>query len=146
MLHVLSNVKCHLCVHKWFKRTSNTVNCISTKPSKAQLANKGPMAAKIKPDKSQTPHVEEVDGLGSQRKDMSNMLTQLKPSNDTNKKELLAKYQALGRFDPEKANLRRKWKLGKSCRWVANYYQEISQEKTTKRKELEGYGTRSPIS
>ena len=70
------------------------------------------------------------------------MLTQLKGSQDHNKQQVLAKYQSLSRFDPEKAQILRKWKLDKSCKWVSSYYQEMAQEKSAKSKELEGHGTR----
>jgi hypothetical protein len=86
-----------------------------------------------------------VGGSGNNRKDISNMLTSLKGSSDPNKVQVLQKYQSLSRFDPEKANILKKWKLDKSCKWASSYSQEVTQEKATKHKELEGYGTRHLI-
>ena len=57
-------------------------------------------------------------------------------------KNLGAIAAAAQRFDPEKAQILRKWKLDKSCKWVSSYYQEMAQEKSAKSKELEGHGTR----
>jgi len=116
-----------------------------------RATGKGPMAAKsmaTKPkkaeDKQQQPDKEEGDAA-SKRKDISCMITSLKNSKDTSKAQLLAKYQSLPRFDPEKNNILKKWKLDKSCKWVSSYMQEVSQEKSCKDTELEGYGTR-PVS
>lgn len=111
-------------------------------PSKKAMAAKS-MASK--PKQAPAPPGEEVGGSGNNRKDISNMLTSLKGSSDPNKVQVLQKYQSLSRFDPEKANILKKWKLDKSCKWVSSYSQEVTQEKATKHKELEGYGTRHLI-
>ena len=102
-----------------------------------RVTGKVPMAAKsmaLKPKKE--------GDAASKRKDISCMITSLKNSKDTSKAQLLAKYQSLPRFDPEKNNILKKWKLDKSCKWVSSYMQEVSQEKSCKDTELEGYGTR----
>lgn len=109
-----------------------------------RATGKVPMAAKSKPKKEAKPPPpdKEEGDAASKRKDISCMITSLKNSKDTSKAQLLAKYQSLPRFDPEKNNILKKWKLDKSCKWVSSYMQEVSQEKSCKDTELEGYGTR----
>ena len=70
------------------------------------------------------------------------MLTQLKSSSDPNKQQVLAMYKAQDRFSAEKAAILQKWKMDKSCKWVATYQQEKTTETVVKDTVLEGYGTR----
>lgn len=110
-----------------------------------------PMAAKSKPAPKrkevpgQKPPKEDGEDAAQLRRDTSNMITSLRNSKDQVKVDLLAKYKSLPRFDIEKHNILKQWKMDKSCKWASSYLQEVSQEKSSKQSELEGYGTR-PVS
>jgi hypothetical protein len=61
---------------------------------------------------------------------------------DSQSQQVLAMYKAKDRFSSEKASILRKWKMDKSCKWVATYQQEKTTETIVKGTVLEGYGTR----
>lgn len=87
-------------------------------------------------------------GEDGSRKDISNMLTQLRAqaSKDSNKQALLSFYQSLPRFSHAKADILSKWKMDKTCRWANEYTQQLKHSVTTSQKALSGYGTKFDIS
>lgn len=76
------------------------------------------------------------------KKDQSNMLTQLKKGDTTEKVQTLQLYQSLPRFSDEKLELLKKWKLDKSCKWIASYKETRSMTQTTKHQEKDGFATK----
>lgn len=74
--------------------------------------------------------------------DVANMLGSLKVSKDPAKKELLALYKGLPRFDSQKAELLKKWKADKSCKWLGEYREQRSQTTSSTQEELSGYVTK----
>lgn len=74
--------------------------------------------------------------------DVSNMLGSLKVSKDPAKQELLALYKGLPRFDSQKAELLKKWKADKSCKWLGEYREQRSQTTSSTQEELSGYVTK----
>lgn len=77
------------------------------------------------------------------KKDQSNMLTQLKKGDTTEKVQTLQLYQSLPRFSDEKLELLKKWKLDKTCKWIASYKETRSMTQTTKHQEKDGFATKS---
>ena len=75
------------------------------------------------------------------RRDMSNMVTQLKNSKDPAKVQALALYQSYSRLAPEKATMLQKWLQDKSCKWVNSYMQEVLVETSSTSTMVEGHGT-----
>ena len=60
--------------------------------------------------------------------EVANMLGILKCSNNPEKKEVLAHYKSLPRFDGQKGELLKKWKADKTCKWTGSYKESRSKE------------------
>lgn len=76
------------------------------------------------------------------RNDQKLMVTSLSKSTDPAKKQVLDLYRACGRFDEQKNILLARWKADKSCRWVVNFTQEATEEKSSSTGSMEGFGTK----
>ena len=78
----------------------------------------------------------------SERKDMSNMLTQAKKTcASIEQKAMLQLYQSCSRFDPKKKELLNKWRADKTCSWVSQYTEVSSKGTEVEQKSVHGYGT-----
>ena len=73
----------------------------------------------------------EKESEAMDKKEVANMLGTLKCAKDPEKKEMLAYYKSLPRFDGQKQELLKKWKADKSCKWFGSYKESRSQEHST---------------
>lgn len=96
-------------------------------------ADKAKAKAKAKADTS---------SVAMEKGEVSNMLGSLKCSKDPAKQELLAYYKGLSRFDSQKAELLKKWKADKSCKWLGEYKESRTQKASTTNEELSGFATK----
>ena len=88
------------------------------------------------------PSAKDSGESAQERKDLSNFITQLKNSTDPNKMQVYTMYQGMSRFDSQKKEIIRKWKMDKSCKWVNSMEQQISATTEAKSTTLEGWGTK----
>ena len=95
---------------------------------------------------------DDVVADNNDRKDQSNMITQLKAAKrvdngkpavgDVQKVELLSKYNSLSRFSDEKKALLESWRKDKSLGWWANYEERKGATTSTDTHSVIGYGSR----
>ena len=83
--------------------------------AKSKPAEKKAAAPKDSAKKDSKKNEKEFEAMD--KKEVANMLGTLKCSKDPDKKEMLAYYQSLPRFDGQKQELLKKWKADKSCKW-----------------------------
>lgn len=107
-------------------------------PKKAPKVMKSPMKAPKAGAKAKAKAASEAMNKG----EVANMLGSLKVSKDPAKQELLAFYKGLPRFDAQKAELLKKWKADKSCKWLGEYQESRSQTTSSVAEELSGYVTK----
>ena len=50
--------------------------------------------------------------------------------------------QGLNRFDSQKAELLKKWKVDKSCKWLGEYKESRTQKASITNEELSGFATK----
>ena len=86
--------------------------------------------------------VKEHDKAKAAKAEVSNMLGSLKCSKDPAKQEFLAYYKGLNRFDSQKAELLKKWKVDKSCKWLGEYKESRIQKASSTNEELSGFATK----
>ena len=79
---------------------------------------------------------------GSDRGDVSNMLTQLKKSSDPAKQEMLQHYNSLSRYDKQKKELLGLWKGDKTCKWFAGWKKSVTFSEQEKVEARAGFGTK----
>ena len=84
----------------------------------------------------------EKESEAMDKKEVANMLGTLKCSKDPDKKEMLAYYKSLPRFDGQKQELLKKWKADKSCKWFGSYKESRRQEHSTTQEEMSGFATK----
>lgn len=93
-----------------------------------------------KAKKDQKPKNKESEAMD--KGEVANMLGTLKCAKDPEKKELLAYYKSLPRFDGQKSELLKKWKADKTCKWIGTYKESRSQEHSTTHEEMSGFATK----
>lgn len=76
------------------------------------------------------------------KKDQSNMITQLKKGDTPAKCEALQLYTSLPRFSQEKSEMLKKWKLDKSCKWISSYQESRKMTQITTHQEKDGFATK----
>lgn len=99
-------------------------------------AEKKAAAKKAKPDQK------DPVKAAQDKKDQSNMVTQLKKADTPAKCEALKLYQSLPRFSEEKAEMLKKWKLDKSCKWISSYQESRKLTQVTTHQEKDGFATK----
>ena len=89
-------------------------------------------------------NVKPPEEAAQDKKDMSNMLTQLKKATSAEKEkvQLLEIYQSLPRFSEEKLKLLKQWKLDKSCKWIGQYQESRALTNTTSESIQDGFATK----
>ena len=103
------------------------------------LAPKGKAKAK---DAKKKGRDEEDDDDGVSKNDQVNFVNSLsRGEKEGDKKDCLAIYQSLSRFDPMKKQLIAAWKMDKSCKWVGSYRQICKSTKATSCETSSGFGT-----
>lgn len=99
-------------------------------------AEKKAAVKKTKPDQK------DAVKAAQDKKDQSNMVTQLKKGDTPAKCEALKLYQSLPRFSEEKAEMLKKWKLDKSCKWISSYQESRKLTQVTTHQEKDGFATK----
>ena len=116
-----------------FQKSSVLANMGKTvKPAEKKGADKA--------KKDQKPKNKESEAMD--KGEVANMLGTLKCAKDPEKKELLAYYKSLPRFDGQKSELLKKWKADKTCKWIGTYKESRSQEHSTTHEEMSGFATK----
>lgn len=108
-----------------FQKSSVLANMGKTvKPAEKKGADKA--------KKDQKPKNKESEAMD--KGEVANMLGTLKCAKDPEKKELLAYYKSLPRFDGQKSELLKKW--------IGTYKESRSQEHSTTNEEMSGFATK----
>ena len=111
---------------------------VATLMSLVGLAPKGKAKAKEAKKKPR----DEDDDDGVSKNDQVNFVNSLsRCETEADKKDCLAIYQSLSRFDPMKKQLIAAWKMDKSCKWVGSYRQICKSTKATSCETSSGFGT-----
>jgi hypothetical protein len=99
-------------------------------------------SASAKADAKAEAKAEAKSAASNDRKDISNMLTQLKNHSATeDQKALLAYYQSLPRFSERKKEILAKWKADKTCSWQTMYHEFHIKSAESETKKAKGFGT-----